>query len=75
MMFKHITMTPENDMKWASLHPTLGEYKFDRADKIASDTYIEKAFEYAHRADPGAELYYNDFPIFRRTDYWFLTVK
>jgi endo-1,4-beta-xylanase len=25
------------------------------------DDYIEKAFEYAHRADPDAELYYNDF--------------
>ncbi len=143
-------MTPENDMKWALLHPTLGEYKFERADKIAEfaqanniklvghtlvwhsqlgqgvftregstdpndpvdsdtllarikehiltvagryrgkvhgwdvvnealnedgtmresgfyriagDTFIEKAFEYAHEADPGAELYYNDYNL------------
>ena len=148
---KHFnSMTPENDMKWASLHPTLGGYRFDRADKIAefaqtnniklightlvwhsqlgqgvftkegstdfndlveSDTlinrikdhiftvagrykgkihgwdvvnealnedgtmretgfykvtgfkFIEKAFEYAHQADPEAELYYNDFNL------------
>jgi endo-1,4-beta-xylanase len=32
------TITPENDFKWASLHPTLGEYKFDRADRIAEFT-------------------------------------
>ena len=144
------TITPENDMKWALLHPTLDQYKFDRADKmaefasanniklightlvwhsqlgrgvftkvgsadwndlvdsdtlmarikdhiftvagrykgkvlgwdvvnealnedgtmresgfykIAGDTYIEKAFEYAHQADPGAELYYNDYNL------------
>jgi len=144
------TITPENDMKWASLHPTLGEYKFERADKIAEfaqanniklvghtlvwhsqlgqgvytkegsndpndfvdsetlinrirehifsvagrykgkvhgwdvvnealnedgtmresgfykisgDTFIEKAFEYAHQADPDTELYYNDYNL------------
>ena len=143
-------ITPENDFKWASLHPALHEYKFDRADKIAAfaqtnniklightlvwhsqlgkgvftkegssdpnelvdyntllkriknhihtvagrykgkvygwdvvnealnedgtfrkskfykicgDRYIEKAFEYAHEADPGAELYYNDYNL------------
>ncbi len=141
------SVTPENDMKWGLLHPTLDEYKFDRADKIvafaqandiklightliwhsqlgkgvfnkqesdelvdretllsrikdhiftvvgrykgkvhgwdvvnealnedgtlretnflkiAGDTYIEKAFEYAHNADPDAELYYNDYNL------------
>lgn len=144
------TITPENDMKWALLHPNPGEYKFERADKIAEfastnniklightlvwhsqlgrgvftkegsadpndlvdsdtllsrikdhiftvagrykgkvhgwdvvnealnedgtmresgfyritgDSFIEKAFEYAHEADPGAELYYNDYNL------------
>lgn len=143
-------MTPENQMKWAWLHPTPSEYKFEDADKIAEftaanniklightlvwhsqlgrgvftkegsddpndlidsetllsrikdhiytvagrykgkvhgwdvvnealnedgtmresgfykiagDTFIEKAFEYAHQADPGAELYYNDYNL------------
>jgi endo-1,4-beta-xylanase len=144
------SVTPENDMKWALLHPTLDTFRFDRADKIveytqandiklightlvwhsqlgkgvftqkrsedqndlvngetllsrikdhiftvagrykgkvygwdvvnealnedgtlretnflkiAGDTYIEKAFEYAHKADPDAELYYNDYNL------------
>jgi endo-1,4-beta-xylanase len=28
---------------------------------IIGDDYLEKAFQYAHEADPKAELYYNDF--------------
>jgi endo-1,4-beta-xylanase len=31
--------------------------------EIIGDDYIAKAFEYAHEADPGAELYYNDFSL------------
>ncbi len=31
--------------------------------KLTGDTFIEKAFEFARQADPGAELYYNDFNL------------
>lgn len=139
-------LTPENAMKWASLHPSPGEYDFRESDRlvdfaarnrlevvghtlvwheqtpawvfkdekgaalsreallarlsehiatvvgrykgrvrgwdvvnealnddgtlrdspwrrIIGDDYIEKAFAFAHEADPVAELYYNDFRL------------
>lgn len=31
--------------------------------KIIGEDYIEKAFQFAHEADPKAELYYNDYSI------------
>ncbi len=31
--------------------------------RIIGDDFIEKAFEYAHEADPAAELYYNDYSL------------
>jgi endo-1,4-beta-xylanase len=31
--------------------------------KIIGDDYIEKAFRYAHEADPEAQLYYNDYSL------------
>jgi endo-1,4-beta-xylanase len=33
--------------------------------KIIGPDYAEKAFEYAHEADPKAELYYNDFMLYK----------
>lgn len=32
--------------------------------RIIGEDYIEKAFQFAHEADPDAELYYNDFSMF-----------
>ncbi len=37
--------------------------------EIIGEDYIEKAFEYAHEADPDAELYYNDFDMWKPSKY------
>lgn len=36
------SITAENDMKWERIHPTLGEYTFDRADRIVDFTQANK---------------------------------
>jgi endo-1,4-beta-xylanase len=40
-----------------------GSLRKSKWQSIIGDDYIAKAFEYAHEADPDAELYYNDFDI------------
>ena len=38
-----------------------GELRKSKWYDIIGEDFIQKAFEYAHEADPSAELYYNDF--------------
>lgn len=40
-----------------------GTYRKSGFYKISETDYIKKAFQYAHRADPNAELYYNDYNL------------
>jgi endo-1,4-beta-xylanase len=40
-----------------------GELRKTKWLEIIGEDYIAKAFEYAHEADPNAELYYNDFSL------------
>ena len=41
-----------------------GELRNSKWRQIIGDDFIEKAFEYAHEADPNMELYYNDYNTF-----------
>src|SRR6478736_3489242 len=41
-----------------------GTMRNSRYYQIAGDEFILKAFEYAHAADPTAELYYNDYNMY-----------
>ena len=40
-----------------------GSMRQSNWQKIIGDDYIEKAFQFAHEADPDAELYYNDYAL------------
>jgi endo-1,4-beta-xylanase len=40
-----------------------GELRHSQWEKIIGDDYIEKAFQFAHEADPGAKLHYNDYAL------------
>jgi endo-1,4-beta-xylanase len=51
---------------WDVLNEALNEDGTLRSNlwlKIIGPDYIQKAFEFAHEADPKAELYYNDFSL------------
>ncbi|MBI5471449.1 MAG: endo-1,4-beta-xylanase [Ignavibacteriae bacterium] len=40
-----------------------GEFRDTKWRQTIGDDFVAKAFEYAHQADPDAELYYNDFSL------------
>jgi endo-1,4-beta-xylanase len=40
-----------------------GTMRKSRWEKIIGDDYIEKAFQFAHEADPQAQLHYNDYSL------------
>jgi endo-1,4-beta-xylanase len=42
-----------------------GQLRQTRWVRTIGEDFIEKAFEYAHQADPDAELYYNDFDMWK----------
>ena len=42
-----------------------GSYRKSPWFNIIGEEYIEKAFQFAHEADPAAELYYNDFDMWK----------
>lgn len=51
---------------WDVVNEAVGDDGSMRASpwsSIIGEDYIEKAFQYAHEADPDAELYYNDYSL------------
>jgi len=46
-----------------------GQYRKSKWFGILGEDHICKAFEYAHQADPDAELYYNDYNMWKKGQY------
>jgi len=42
-----------------------GTMRESKWQQIIGDDFVEKAFEFAHKADPGAKLYYNDYSLYQ----------
>lgn len=43
-----------------------GSLRDSKWRRIIGDDFIEKAFQYAHEADPDAQLYYNDYDMWKK---------
>lgn len=46
-----------------------GQYRKSKWFEILGEDHIVKAFEYARQADPDAELYYNDYNMWKKDQY------
>lgn len=55
---------PSWDVVNEALHDD-GSMRPTKWQQIIGDDFVEKAFEFAHKADPRAKLYYNDYNLYK----------